>query len=266
MSRTRGTWNTRGTWLAGAALAAVLALTGYAVLAGDGDEEPTGKGGGAPSASSSATSSPAPGYTVPDDWTEPEQWAALPRGSRTDKYGSKVGYPHTTEGAVAMAVHATNTSIEPGGEDAVDGQMRVYNSYISAADHSDQAAQQIEQAGQQTDKKLRRQVGVPADGELPPGSYSRTTVIGFKVLKKTEDEVSVWLLGRVAVKKGELEKESTSYIRLLMGARWEDGDWKLSGQASVDAQKQAGSSKPGMAVPGDPQFNEYGWVAIREAS
>ncbi|WP_309049640.1 hypothetical protein [Streptomyces sp.] len=265
MSRTRGTWNTRGTWLAGAALAAVLALTGYAVLAGGDDEEPTGKGGSSPSTSSSVSASPAPGYTAPDDWTEPEQWAALPRGSRTDKHGSEVGYPHTTEGAVAMAVNATNSTIEPG-KDAVDGQMRVYNSYISAADHSEQAAQQIEQAGHETDKKFRRQMGVPADGDLPPGSYVRTTVVGFKVLKKSDDEVSVWLLGRVAMKKGELEKESTSYIRLLMGTRWEDGDWKLSGQASADAQKQAGSSKPGMAVPGDAQFNEFGWVAIREAS
>ncbi|AKZ59540.1 putative integral membrane protein [Streptomyces ambofaciens ATCC 23877] len=265
MSRTRGTWNTRGTWLAGIALAAVVALTGYAVLAGGGDDEPTGKGTPSASSSATATAGPAPDYTVPDDWTEPEQWAALPRGSRTDKYGSEVGYPHTTEGAVSMAVNATNTSIEPG-KDAVDGQVRVYNSYISAADHSDQAAQQIEQAGQETDKKFRRQMGVPADGEMPPGSYVRTTVIGFKVLEKSDDEVSVWLLGRVAMKKGELEKESISHIRLLMGARWEDGDWKLSGQASVDAQKQAGSSKPGMAVLGDAQFSEYGWVAIREAS
>jgi hypothetical protein len=265
VSRTRGTWNTRGTWLAGAALAAVLALTGYAVLGGDDDGADAGKGGATPSATSSATASPAPDYTTPDDWTEPAQWAALPQGSRTDKHGSEVGYPHTAEGAVAMAMNATNTNVEPG-KNAVDGQTRVYDSYISAADHSDEAADKIEAAGQQTDKQVRQQMGVPADGELPAGSYVRTTVIGFKFLEKTEDEVSVWLLASVATKKGELEKESVEYICLLMGARWESGDWKLSGKATARALEKAGSDKPGMAVPGDAKFSGYGWIAIREAS
>jgi hypothetical protein len=246
---------------------AVLALTGYAALSGSDDDgsESAGKGGATPSASSSATASPAPAYTTPDDWTEPKQWAALPQGSRTDKYGSEVGYPHTAEGAVAMAVNATNTNVEPG-HSALDGQMRVYHSYISSADQSEEAAKQIEQAGQQTDTKVHQQMGVAADSPLPSGSYVRTTVIGFKVLEKSDDEVSVWLLGRVVTKKGELEKETSSYIRTLMAARWEAGDWKLSGQATARALQQAGSNKPGMAVPGDEKFSEYGWTAIREAS
>jgi len=245
----------------------VLALTGYAVLVGGDDGgEAAGKSRGTPSASSSAPASPAPSYTTPKDWTEPARWAALPRGERTDKYGSEVGYPHTTEGAVAMGVSATNTSVEPG-QDASDGQMRVYRSYLSAADHSAEAEKRNEQAGRQTDQQVRRQMGVPADGALPAGSYVRTTVIGFKVLKESKDEVSFWLLGRVVTKKGELEKESTEYIRSLMGAVWESGDWRLSGIATARAQEQqAGVSKPGMAVPGDAKFNEYGWVAIREAS
>jgi hypothetical protein len=252
--------------LAGAALAAVLALTGYVALSGnDYGSDAAGKSGATPSTSGSATASPAPAYTTPEDWTEPEQWAALPRGSRTDKHGSQVGYPHSAEGAVAMMVASTNTNVEPG-KSAVDGQMRVYHSYISSADQSDEAARQIEQAGQQTDTKVRQQMGVGADDPLPPGSYVRTTVIGFKVLQTSDDEVSAWLLGRVVTKKGELEKESTEYIRTLMAARWESGDWKLSGQATARALKQAGSNKPGMAVPGDPQFSEYGWTAIREAS
>ncbi|WP_264928374.1 hypothetical protein [Streptomyces sp. A012304] len=244
----------------------MLALTGYAVLSGDGGGSDTaGNGGATPSTSSSATASPAPAYTQPEDWTEPERWAALPRGSRTDKYGSQVGFPHTTEGAVGMMVTSTTGSVEPG-KSALDGQMRVYRSYIRPGDHSDEAADQIEQSARETDRSLHQQMGVLEDSELPPGSYVRTTVIGYKVIQVSDDEVGSWLLAKVVTKKGELEKETSEYIRLVMGAVWESGDWKLSGQASARASQQGGSDKPGMATPGDAKFNEIGWTAIREAS
>ncbi|MEV6179949.1 hypothetical protein [Streptomyces sp. NPDC052015] len=268
MSRTRGTWNTRGTWLAGAALVAVLALTGYAALSGSDDDgsDAAGKGGATPSVSGSATASPAPAYTQPEDWTEPARWVALPRGTRTDKYGSQVGYPHTTEGAMGMLVHTTSGSVEPG-QSTVDVQMRIYRSYMSAEDQSDETAERVEQKAQETDKRLRQQMGVPSNGrDLPPGSYVRTTVIGYKIIEASDDQVGAWLLAQVATKKGELEKETIEYIRLVMGARWESGDWKLSTKASVDASQQGGSDKPGLATPGDAKFNEIGWTAIREAS
>lgn len=264
MSRTRGTWNTKGTWIAGAALAAVLALTGYAMLSGGDDGDGTaGKGGASPSASSSA--SPSATYAPPDDWSEPDRWAALPRGARTDKNGSAVGYPHTTQGAVAMMAAANTTSIEPG-RSTVDEQLRIYRSYLAKADQSDQNAEAIELAALNADKALHKQMGVSASQELPSGAYLRTNVVGFKVIKESSGEVSVWLLARAAQKAGETAKESTSYTRTLAAAVWEDGDWKLSSAATQRAQQDAQGDEPKMVAPGDAAFNEAGWTAIREAS
>lgn len=268
MSRTRGTWNTRGTWLAGAALAAVLALTGYAVLAGgDDDGQAAGKSRETPSsASSTATSGPASGYTQPDEWSEPERWTALPRGAETDERGSETGFPHTTEGAVAMAAAANTTSIE-GDRGTVDEQLRLYHSYVAEADRSDENAEQIELTAIETDKSLHREMGVKAGAPLPSGAYMRSTVIGYKVVTASENEVAVWLLFRTAQKAGETARESIAYGRILNAVVWEDGDWRLSGAATQRALRVVRESdKPKMVAPGDAAFNEAGWTAIRAAS
>jgi hypothetical protein len=265
MSRTRGTWNTKGTWIAGGALAAVLALTGYSLLAGDdGGSDAPAKGG--PSAGPSSSASPSPTYAAPDEWSEPEQWAALPRGKRTDERGSEVGFPHTTEGAVAMMAAANSTAIE-GNQSTVDEQLRIYYSYIGKADQSAEAAERIELKALQTDKTLAQEMGVTAGQPLPSGAYVRSNVVGYKVIKKSGDEVSVWLLARVVQKTGEIEKESGSYTRTLAGAQWQDGDWKMTAPATERAQRDAqGQAQPQMAAPGDAAFSAAGWTAIREAS
>lgn len=266
MSRTRGMWNTRGMWVAGVVLAAVVGLTGYAMFNGDDDGGATaGKGSARPSASSSSVGA-APTYQAPDDWVEPERWAALPRGSRTDGRGSQVGFPHTTEGAVAMLAAANTTDIE-GERSTVDEQLRIYYSYMGSDGRSSDTAEQIELNAQQTDKTVHKQMGVPAGDALPSGAYLRNTVVGFKVLQASDDEVSAWLLARVVQKNGETAKEQASYTRTLAAARWQDGDWKLSVDATVRAQKKAqNQTEPKMAAPGDAKFNDYGWTAIREAS
>ncbi|MEU7260609.1 hypothetical protein AB0B21_33085 [Streptomyces rimosus] len=266
MGRTRGTWNTKGTWLAGAALLTVLALTGYALLSGDGDgtETPAAKGG--PSASASGTASPAPTYRAPEDWSEPQRWAALPRGQRIDGHGSPVGFPQTTEGAVAMMAAANTTTVE-GTKTNADEQLRIYRSYIGPADQSAQNAEQIELQAVQSDKALARQMGVSPGQPLPSGAYVRSTVVGYKVIKKADAEVGVWLLSRVVQKTGETAKESSSYSRTLAGAQWLDGDWKLTAAATQRAQQDAqAQAQPPMVAPGDAAFNAAGWTAIREAS
>ncbi|MFI8265539.1 hypothetical protein [Streptomyces sp. NPDC085665] len=265
MSRSGGLWNTKGTWLAGVALAAVLALTGYAALSGsDGGEDAPAKGGASPSASGAP--SPAPSYTVPQDWTEPERWVALPRGQRTDEHGSQVAFPHTVEGAVAMLAAANTTDIE-GQRSTVDEQMRIYNSYAGKADQSAQAAERVKASAQQTDKGLAQEMGVNEGQPLPSGAYVRAHVIGYKVIKKSNDEVSVWLLDRVVQKNGETEKEAESYTRTLLAAHWQDGDWKMTADAIRQAQKDtAGQAQPPLVAPGDEEFNKGGWTAIRAAS
>ncbi|MBD0844258.1 hypothetical protein [Streptomyces sp. TRM68416] len=263
MGRTRGTWNTKGTWAAGIALAALLALTGVAVLGG-GDEDTDAPGKGGSSASASASPGPSATYAPPEQWTEPDSWAALPRGKRTDDHGSPVGFPKSTEGAVAMMAAANTVRIGPE-RDAVDEQVRLYRSYVAEADQSDEAAETVELRAVQTDKQLHKSLGVPVGEPLPAGAYMRATVVGYKVIAESGDRVSVWLLTRTVQKGGETVKESGSYTRTLSGAAWTGGDWKLSGPAVAEGQQKAGE-EPEMAAPGDEAFNRAGWTAIREAS
>ncbi|MEU3036571.1 hypothetical protein [Streptomyces griseoaurantiacus] len=267
MGRTRGTFNTRGMWLAGGVLAAVLALTGYAVLSGgDGDGGSTPAGSGGASASASASPGPSATYAPPEDWTEPNSWAALPRGKRTDEHGSEVGFPRSTEGAVAMMA-AMNTTVIEDKRSTVDEQLRIYHSYVGKADRSADNAEQIEHQAVDTDKDLAQQMGVRPGGPLPVGAYVRSTAIGFKVIKKSDTEVSAWVLERVVQKDGEMKKEAGSYTRTLAGVQWQDGDWKMTGAATTRAlQDVKGKSRPAIVAPGDPEFNQAGWTAIREAS
>ncbi|MFJ3183901.1 hypothetical protein ACIPJN_36700 [Streptomyces sp. NPDC086796] len=267
MGRNRGTWNTKGTWLAGGALAAVLALTGYVALSGSDDSgkgTPAGKGGA--SASASASPGPSATYAPPEDWTEPNSWAALPRGKRTDDHDSQVGFPKSTEGAVAMMLAANATAIE-GKKSNTAEQLRIYHSYIGKADQSATNAEQIELQAQASDKALAKQMGVDPGQPLPSGAYVRNTVVGYKIIKQSDTEVSAWLLSRVVQKDGEMKKEASSYTRTLAGAQWEDGDWKLTGDATARAQKDVqGQAQPSIVAPGDADFNGAGWTAIREAS
>ncbi|WP_258056073.1 hypothetical protein [Streptomyces sp. Ru62] len=253
-------------WATGVALAAVVGLTGYLALSGGSDSghEGTGAGGAKPGVSSSASATPA--YQVPDDWTEPDRWAALPRGARTDKWGSEVDYPQTTNGAVAMLAAAQSTTVDEQ-KSTVDEHLRIYHSYIAAQDQSGAAAERVELGAVQTDKTLHRQMGVKPGSPLPSGAYVRTAVVGFKVIKDSTDEVSVWLLTRVVQKNGETAKEQVAFTRSVVAARWEHGDWKTSAEATVAAQRQVqGQPKPAGAAPGDEKFNRAGWTAIREAS
>lgn len=270
MVRTSKGWNTKGTWLAGAALAVVVALTGYALLSGDDDKgKPTAKDtptatstARQPSVSPSATAT----YSEPDDWTEPDRWTALPRGQRTDSGGSSVGFPQSTEGAVAMMVAANSTAIQ-GGTSNVDEQLRIFQSYIDKAEQTSQYADQIKQNATASDTSLAQEMHVQPGQPLPSGAYLRSAVVGYKIISQSATEVSAWLLSRVVQKDGEMAKESTSYSRTLAGAQWMDGDWRLTGAATVRAQQAVlGRAQPTIAAPGDPRFNGGGWTAIRQAS
>ncbi|MGY1528001.1 hypothetical protein ACW69C_30235 [Streptomyces sp. MN3] len=258
---TRGTRNSKTMWVAGGLLATVLVLTGYLAFSGDNEEtgSPSAAGG---NASATASPSPAPSYIRPEEWTEPDRWAALPRGQRTDAYGSQVGFPKSTEGAVAMMAAANSISIDSD-HDAVDEQLRIYRSYLVAGDQSDETAEKVELNAVETDKLLRKDLGLPVGSALPAGAYMRNAVVGYKVIKESGDEVSVWLLTRVVRKAGETSPERATYTRSLSAAVWRDGDWKLSGKAFSAADT---SDKPAIVAPGDADFNTAGWVAIREAS
>ncbi|WP_234316442.1 hypothetical protein [Streptomyces sp. NRRL F-5702] len=155
----------RGVWFVGAALAAVLALTGCATVNGGGGGD---RGGGAvpgkAGSPSSASADPEPsGYAQPEDWTDPQRWAALPRGKRTDERGSEVEFPHTTEGAVA-ALAAANTSVIEGNRSNVDEQLRLYHSYVAKEDQSEAAAERVELGSIDNGKAISREMGLKPGG------------------------------------------------------------------------------------------------------
>ncbi|MGW6319058.1 hypothetical protein ACWFRU_42305, partial [Streptomyces sp. NPDC055099] len=169
MGRTRSAWKGKSVWFAGAALAAVLALTGYAIFSGDGD------GGDAPGkagSSSSAAADPKPSYEQPEDWTDPQRWAALPRGKRTDERGSEVEFPHTTEGAVAALAASSNNTVE-GSTSHVDEQLRLYYSYVAKEDQSEAAAERVELGSIDNGKVISRDMGLKPGAPMPSGAYVR---------------------------------------------------------------------------------------------
>ncbi|MDX2394936.1 hypothetical protein NJL88_33695 [Streptomyces sp. DK15] len=268
MSRTRGTWTGKGMWLAGIATAAVLALTGYGLLSGDGGDGEGAAQGKAPAASPGASQgvpSPAASYEQPKDWTEPQRWAVLPRGQSTDAHGSKVGFPHTKEGAIAMMLAGSNTAIGDG-KSAVSEQLRVYRSYFAKADQTPEATRLTEEMGQSLDESLAKQMG-GKPGKLPPGAYMRTTAVGFKVVKQSENEVGIWVLSLAVGRGGETEQETSAYTRNLYAAQWTDGDWKATIAATQRVRQETGlQGAPEIVAPGDAAFNQAGWTALREAS
>jgi hypothetical protein len=268
MARSSRGWNTRGTWIAGVALAVVVALTGYAMLSGGGDDKskPTAKDSPTAAASAPSTASPTGTYAEPEDWTEPDRWVALPRGQRTDSGGSSVGFPKSTDGAVAMMVAANQTAIQ-GSTSNVDEQLRIFHSYIDKPEQTSQYADQIKQQATQSDANLAEQMHVQPGQPLPSGAYLRSAVVGYKIISESPTEVSAWLLSRVVQKNSEMAKEATSYTRTLAGAQWMDGDWRLTGAATLRARQAVqDKAQPDIAAPGDPAFNSGGWTAIRQAS
>lgn len=240
-------------WGAGGTAVLLVALITYVVLtAGGGDDEgssalPT-RGNGVGKATS--TASPAPVYSAPDQWTEPND----------------VGFPHTTLGAVSMLAALSGADVE-GGRTFVDEQVGQYQSYMSRADRSPTNEASMRRAAEKTDASLRSSLGIPASGDMPPGAYVRSHTIGFEVIKAKENEVSVYMLAHVTMKAGALEREKGSYARTVMAAAWEDGDWRLSIAAVTRAaQEVKGKTRPVVAAPGDAAFNDAGWTAIRTAS
>ncbi|GAA3367076.1 hypothetical protein GCM10017744_077640 [Streptomyces antimycoticus] len=258
-------WNRAMIWGTSGVAAAVLALTACSASSGDDDTEGAGKGekSGAATAPRHQTK---PGSSVPDEWAQSKQWAALPRGKRTDSNGNEVLFPHTAEGAVSM-LSAANSTTAQGSRDMVDEQMGVYDSYLAAADQTPTNKEKVKQRAIQTDAALREKFGIPAKGDMPPRAYSRVRTIGFKVIKKLKDEVSVYILARVTMKAGAIEKTHSSYTRTLLAAEWDGNDWKMSSAATLRAAQQVeGKPRPAMALPGTKKFNRAGWTAPRGTS
>ncbi|MFE9387085.1 hypothetical protein ACFYMO_28250 [Streptomyces sp. NPDC007025] len=251
-------------WGAGIAAVVLVALTLGAFLTGDdggGEKDKESKGGGK---SPSASASPDPTYTTPEDWTEPKRWITLPPGKEKDSRGNPVKFPHTTEGALAVILEATSASVE-GERSLADEQLDDFRSYEVRDEQTPANLRKVKEHAAQTDQKMRASLDL-ADGEpLPSGVWFRSHPVGFKVVSESKSEVVVWVTSRVTRKGGETEEEQSSRARALSAVEWEDGDWKVSA-AAINRAAQDDPAKPEIAAPGDALFNEEGWTAIREAS
>ncbi|MET8540254.1 hypothetical protein ABZW03_06310 [Kitasatospora sp. NPDC004799] len=254
-------------WGSSALLAAVLGLTGYAALA-DHDDVPATHHASTTSASSppvaTAAPQPAPTYSVPPTWTEPERWLAASRGARKAANGRETGFPNTVDGAVGMMVAASAMRVE-GSATLADQQLAVYSTYMVPAEQSSTAETKVRQGAERADAATRRALGLPESGPLPGGAFMRTVMIGFKPIQVAPGRVTAYVLMNVTDKGGETAPEKAVYSVGVLGAVWQDGDWKLSGQAVKDSAPQP-DRKPPIAAPGDAAFNAAGWTAVRQAS
>jgi hypothetical protein len=260
-ARTRTNKITAWTMAGAAAVAGVL--TAYSALTGDHHRHSSRPAAHNSRGTVSAAPSPAPTYTVPADWTEPTRWAALPRGKHT-RHGRPVGFPHTVFGAVAMLAAASSTSEEQD-RTAVDEQLAIFDTYISAKERTAENRAKVKAGARREYQHLTSSLGLPAGGDLPPGAYVRTSLIGYKVIRASHNKVSAYVLTNLARKAGELAKERVSYTVAVLAVEWKGGDWKLSSSASAAVAEHAGSV-PAIAAPGDAAFNAAGWTAIRQAS
>ncbi|MBV2155074.1 hypothetical protein [Kitasatospora sp. SUK 42] len=250
-------------------LAAVLGLTGYAALVGNDSDSRVQHSGVASTSSPAApptTTAPqlTPTYSAPPTWTEPERWLAAPKGSRKAASGRETGFPATADGAIGMMVAASAISVE-GSDTLANQQLVVYSTYMLPADQSPMAEAKVRQGAERADAGIRRALGLPSTGPLPSGAFMRTTMIGFRPIQVTPTQVAAYVLVYVTNKGGEMVPEQTVYTMGILAAVWQDGDWKLSGQATKSAIAQA-DQKPPIAAPGDAAFNAAGWTAIRQAS
>ena len=223
------------------------------------------RGGSSSATTRATTAAPVPTSPVPDDWTEPARWAALPQGKRTDSHGDRVGFPHTAAGAMA-ALAAANTSSIAGTHTTVAVQLDVFASYLTAADRTPANKAKVKAAAAAEDAALRASMHLPVTGPLPAGAYVHTDVVAFKTIRTSSGRVSAFLLSRVARKGSETGAEHVSYTVSVLAVAWDHGDWKISTKASSTAAAQTGGDQPAIAAPGDAAFNSAGWTAIRQAS
>ncbi|PVC80736.1 hypothetical protein DBP19_35100 [Streptomyces sp. CS090A] len=248
-------------WGTGSLALIAMLLTGYAAFSGDDETATT-------SDRPPAATAPIPQstYGAPSDWAEPDRWAALPRGARTDGQGNEVDFPRTVAGAVAMLAASNSTEFNAE-RSHVDVQLGVYESYLLPADRTEENRARIRQGATDNDALLLRTMGLPEGAALPAGAYSRNQVVGFQVIEASPTRVSAWLLSRATMKPGESAKEQGSYTSTLAAAEWAHGSWWVSAASTEKVMRRHGrDERPPIAAPGDAAFNSGGWTAIRAAS
>ncbi|WP_030422864.1 hypothetical protein [Streptomyces sp. NRRL F-5065] len=225
-------------------LVLVAALVVIAVRGGDsGNNKP------AAAPEESITAEPTPVQTLPPDegdYVAPVKYVALPDG--TEKAGNlPVKFPHTPEGAAAMAVTSARNawSFDPA---KIKAGILTY----ASARYRDAMAASAEDGA----KGNREFAGVPGTGPIPPGASLNAWPIGVKWAEVGSNTVDVLVLLRVTSVSKEGASPKTTLVVVPGRAVWESGDWK--GDATDP------KPLPDPVDIGSAKFNEDGWNAIQE--
>jgi hypothetical protein len=207
-----------------------------------------------PSASATATAGasspatePAPTSTASGVYIAPANFVSLPQGSRRLN-GLPVGFPHTPQGAVAMAV-ASATATWTDDAAANSAAARVY----SAPGQVDQQAADAAAGA----AALRKTFGLPATGPLPAGATLSTWPIGVQWKVLDVDTVQVSFEVRELSSPGT-GQPATSRIQATTGLMgWTtSGDWKI-----IETEPMSVPTPYDLGTDG---FNSAGWIAIQQ--
>lgn len=233
----------------------VLAVTVVALVLNTGSTPSTPVA--APSSPSAAAPAPTAGQAVPSvtplptltpdgTFVAPSSWALLPKAAGT-RSGMPTGFPHTADGAAALAV----TSIRSSWTWDVTVADRAAEAY-SVPDQ----LQQTKQAAEQGVSASRISVGLPATGALPPGAHMSVAPIGVQWTPVSADEVNVSVLTRVVYTPGGSTAETTQLLSTTNSIVWVGDDWR--------SKSGPPQHNPEPFDLGSDGFNRAGWKAIQE--
>jgi hypothetical protein len=198
------------------------------------DEEPTAPP--SPAAASPPTASTSPNVQA----KEPLR---LVRGGRTVD-GIQVEYPHTTAGAVSAAVEywtQLGSTLDTDRARTIGDRIAV-RSWKTAGDELAQGP-----------ANTRRQLGLPAKGDLPPGASVSLGPVAYQLRDSGDERTTVLLLAYLISTTPAVGTKSTVGV-FPAPLRWDDGDWRI--EPSTGGADYRSLAKP----PGSPEAAAAGWL------
>ncbi|MCX5199687.1 hypothetical protein OOK31_38420 [Streptomyces sp. NBC_00249] len=205
----------------------------------------------APDSKASESAGPSATPTARPDgggYVAPAETVKLPDG--TAKAGNlPVQFPHTPEGAAAMAVASVRNawSLDP-------VQVRAGILAYSSAQYRDQMAAVAEDGA----KGNRQYAHISPDtGPLPAGATLVAWPIGVKYTAVSGNTVDVLVLLRVTHAAKQGAEQVTTLVVSPGRAVWEGGDWK-------GTPTNSGQPLPDPVDIGTASFNADKWKAIQE--
>lgn len=180
------------------------------------------------------------------DFVAPARRVILPAGNeQVDEYPVK--FPHTPEGAAAVAVAMTRYSASLD-YDTASEVLRLYA--------APQYTQQADAAGRAAVQNARTRLGLSADGPAPQEASFVAEPTGVQWHVVDADEVTVSVLAVTEYRLADkVQRELISAQNKVIWSADQD-DWRL---APLGPGQLGG---PKAAELGTPQFNDNGWSAV----